>query len=376
MLPTDRTEGARRPLGDATTLPAEAFRAPEIYADECERIFAGGWLCAGRLEQVPNRGDYRALDLLDDRLVMVRGDDDVVRVLSRICRHRGAELVSGTGTTRSLSCPYHAWTYRLDGRLLGAPHMDGATSFDRAHCRLPEIRSEVWEGFVFVNLDGQADALAPQLAGLSALLAPYRMADMVAVETATFPSPFNWKVLVDNFMEAYHHIATHRDTLEPIFPAALSHTPDNDGPWSALFMPGREGGPEPAMPASPLPLVGPLDDAQQEQLVAAVVYPFHLFAPGAHALTWYQLFPESVDRFTLQVYSCFPREVVDDPDLREAARGFQELTKVIHLQDIGACEATWSGLGARSYDTGWLSPLEKPIWQFNQWWLERMIDAG
>ena len=227
VLSAERLAGARRPLEHASTLPAEAFTSAAVHALEHERIFAREWLCAGRADQIPSAGDYFTLDLLGDKLVVVRGRDDRIRVLSRICRHRGAELVRGAGNARSFRCPYHAWTYRLDGTLAGAPYMEDAAGFERADCRLPELRSELWEGFVFVNFDLDALPLAPRLAPLSKLLAHYRMHEMVAVETATFDSPFNWKVLVDNFMEAYHHIAIHRDTFEPIFPAARSWSPDN-----------------------------------------------------------------------------------------------------------------------------------------------------
>lgn len=373
---------ARRPLEQAATLPAEAYTSPAVYARECERIFAREWLCAGRADQIPAAGDYFALDLLGDRLVVLRGLDDRVRVLSRVCRHRGAELVQGSGNTRSLSCPYHAWTYRLDGTLAGAPYMEEATGFDRARCRLPELRCELWEGWIFVSFDPEAEPLAPRLAPLSRMLAGYRMADMVAVETATFDSPFNWKVLVDNFMEAYHHIAIHRDTFEPLFPAAQSWAPENEGPYSMLVMPPREGraaAPEAAggaeEGAAGLPSIPGLSPEESQQLVAAVVYPFHLFAPSAHGLTWYQLLPDSGERFQLRIFTCLPREALDEPRHAAAIEALQAFTRLVHEQDIRACEATWAGLRARSFTQGVLGPLEKPIWQFNQWWLERMADG-
>jgi phenylpropionate dioxygenase-like ring-hydroxylating dioxygenase large terminal subunit len=260
--------------------------------------------------------------------------------------------------------------------------MDAVEDFDRASCRLPELRSELWEGWIFVNFDADAEALAPKLAPLSALLAPYRMVDAVAVETAVFDSPFNWKVLVDNFMEAYHHIGIHRETFEPVFPAASSYAPDNEGPYSVLVMPGLQqaslerGAGEPRGEAEGgLPLVGELDAEERNRLVAAVVYPFHLFAPSAQLLTWYQLLPHSWDRFTLRIYSCFPRTALDDRGLRDAIEGVQAFTRHVHHEDIRACEATWSGLNARSFESGRLAPLEKPLWQFNQWWIERMGGA-
>ncbi len=369
-LSTERLAGAQQPLEKATTLPAAAFTDPAVYEIETSRIFEREWLCAGRADQIPEPGDYFTLDLLDEKLVVVRGRDGVVRALSRACRHRAAEVVKGEGNTRSFQCPYHAWTYGLDGRLVGAPLMGGAEGFDKERCRLPEIRSEIWEGWIFVNFDADAPPLGPRLAPLSKVLANYAMSDMVAVATATFDSPFNWKVLVDNFMEAYHHIAIHRDTFEPIFPAELSHTPDNEGPYSLLIMPARE---EVEDPMVGLPRSGTLDPDEEGRLLAAVVYPFHLFAPTAESLAWYQLLPHGHDRFTLRIYSCFPKATLDDPAYQEAVEGVKALTKVVHHQDIEACEATWAGLGARSFESGRLCPLEKPIWQFNQWWIERML---
>jgi phenylpropionate dioxygenase-like ring-hydroxylating dioxygenase large terminal subunit len=376
VLREGRVAGARRELPNATTLPPEAFTSEAVYQAEVERIFARSWLCAGRADQIPEVGDYFTLDLLGDKLVVVRGTDGEIRVLSRVCRHRAAELVRGSGNARSFQCPYHSWTYKLDGALSGAPFMEGVEGFDRKACSLPEIRSELWEGWIFVNFDREANALADQLAPLSKLLENYCMSEMIAVETATFDSPFNWKVLVDNFMEAYHHIGTHNDTLETIFPGRFSHAPDNDGPYSVLMMPVKpEPSEEEVASLGGMPRVGELDPEEENRLVAAVVYPFHLFAPSAESLSWYQILPETYDRFTLRIFSCFPRKTLDDPAHADAVRGLQEFVKVVHGQDIGACEAVWSGLNSRSFEAGRLSLLEKPIWQFNQWWLECMAEA-
>jgi hypothetical protein len=209
-----------------------------------------------------------------------------------------------------------------------------------------------------VSFDPQAPALAPRLAGLSRRLAHFGIEDMVALETATFDSPFDGKVPVDNSTDAYHDIAAHADTLEPLLPGERSPRPDNDGPRSILFMPDAEGG-DPAGTAA-------------SGLVAAVVYPFRRLAPAGDSLTWYQLLPHGRERVTLRVYSCFPREVLDDPARREAISGLQDITRRVHLLHIEAWEATWAGLRPRSRRAGRLAPLEKPIWQFSHGWIERM----
>ena len=364
---------AREPLERATTLPAAAFTSRDVYDLEVERIFRKEWLCVGRADQIPAAGDYFTLDLLGDKLVVVRGSDDEARVLSRVCRHRAADVAKGTGNTRSFQCPYHAWTYRLDGELVGAPYMEDVEDFDRENFRLPEVRSEIWEGWIFVNFDARAESLERQLAPLSKIFAHYRMSEMVVVDELTFDSPFNWKVLVDNFMEAYHHIAIHRDTFEPIFPAALSHTPDNDGPYAVLVMPEKEGlEHSDETPVGALPAFGNLSDEEKDRLIVAAVFPFHLFGPTAESLVWYQIVPHRFDHFTLRIHTCCPRTTREDASFEPALDGLKEFLRIIHHQDIEACEAVWAGLSDRSFESGRLSILEKPIWQFNQWWLDRM----
>jgi phenylpropionate dioxygenase-like ring-hydroxylating dioxygenase large terminal subunit len=364
---------AREVLEKASTLPAAAFTSPEIYELETERIFRKEWLCVGRADQILVVGDYFTFDLLGDKLVVVRGRDDAVRVLSRVCRHRAAEVVKGAGNARSFQCPYHAWTYHLDGELVGTPYMEDVEDFERANCRLPKIRSEIWEGWIFVNFDSQAESLERQLAPLAKIFENYRMSEMVVVDELTFDSAFNWKVLVDNFMEAYHHIAIHRDTFEPIFPAALSYSPDNDGPYAVLVMPEKDGIEHPEeTPVGALPQFGNLSDEEKGRLIVAAVFPFHLFGPTAESLVWYQIIPQGFDRFTLRIYTCSPIETREDPALAPALTGLKEFLRVIHHQDIEACEAVWAGLADRSFESGRLSTLEKPIWQFNQWWLDRM----
>ena len=157
-------------LEEAETLPPGAYTSESVYTTEVERLMRSQWICVGRLDQVPERGSYRSLELLGEPLLIVRGDDDAVRVLSRVCRHRSAEVARGSGVTRAFRCPYHAWTYRLDGSLHAAPLMDGAQHFDVKRCGLNEFASEAWEGWLFVNLDARADPLGPRLAPLSALL--------------------------------------------------------------------------------------------------------------------------------------------------------------------------------------------------------------
>src|SRR5512134_3261419 len=132
------------PLATASTLPPRCYVDPAVYAREVERIFRREWICVGREDEIAAPGDHFAFTLFGDPLVAVRGDDGAIRVLSRVCRHRWMPVVEGRGNRRSFQCPYHLWTYALDGRLLGAPEMQRAEGFERASCRLPALRVETW----------------------------------------------------------------------------------------------------------------------------------------------------------------------------------------------------------------------------------------
>src|SRR5579872_2188190 len=164
--------GCGQSLEQARTLPPEAYLSEPFYQLEVERVLRAGWLPVGHLAQLPRLGDYFCLDLCGEMLVVMRGSERV-RAFSRVCLHRWAELLQGAGNCRRFACPAHRWTYDLEGRLVGAPAMD-QVQFDARQQRLPEYRSEIVDGFIYVNLSADAPPLTPQLRELSAEFAPLR----------------------------------------------------------------------------------------------------------------------------------------------------------------------------------------------------------
>lgn len=356
------------PLDQAWTLPPRAYTDPAVFAAEKAHIFAGGWVCVARADQLANIGDYRCVDLLDQPIVVVRGRDSTIRALSRVCLHRAMPVAEGAGNANRFVCPYHHWTYELDGRLRSAPMMQGASGFEAARCRLPELRVEVWQGFVLVNTNPDALPLAEALAGLDGCLANYRIDELVVVDSQAFDSPWNWKLLVENFMEAYHHIGTHRHTLEPLYPARTSYVVDNgNAPWALLRMPGRPGDED----HGGLPPFPGLTERERRELIAGCVFPSLLFAASGTTVIWYQLEPRTHDRMMLQIHLLVRPEVAAalDEDARVVLR---ETVRAVHLEDIGANEGPWRGLQAPLTRQGRLSPYEKAIWQFNRWWAGRV----
>ena len=161
-MKTDRSDGVGEILkaleeirnldaDQAKTLPPAYYTSEEFFELEKEEIFRKEWICLGRVDEIPLAGDYFTTELIDEPLIVVRGQDRKVRVLSNVCRHRSSVVLEGVGNRKNFVCPYHAWTYANDGQLLRAPYMDKVKGFQVKNCRLPEFASEVWHGFLYVN---------------------------------------------------------------------------------------------------------------------------------------------------------------------------------------------------------------------------------
>lgn len=251
-------------LQDGRTLPPGAYTSQAFFDLEMKWIFRREWLCVGHVSQIPNTGDYFTLELLGEPLVIVRGKDRI-RALSSVCRHRWATVAQGAGNTPAFSCPFHMWTYALDGTLIGAPLMEQARHFDKKSCRLPEFRSEVVEdlGLIFVTF---ADDIPPATERLASLCERVKaegwsMKDQVVVNTLPQANNYNWKVQVETYGECYHHIGAHQHSLQRLLPAALTACEGDKGTWTVCNVKVTEN-------------VQGLNEEERQA--------FDSFAPGAH----------------------------------------------------------------------------------------------
>jgi nitrite reductase/ring-hydroxylating ferredoxin subunit len=236
-------ETAARPLSTARALPAAAYTDADYFAWEISEVLSREWLAVAHVSQIPKGGDYVNLTLLGERLSVVRGTDGTIRVLSRVCAHRGMDVMppetghAEQGNCRQFQCPYHHWVYDLDGRLKGAPFMKDHAMVAAGTLKLHTFRSEVWEGFVFVNFSADAQPLVERYAGLLPFLARWRMDELVMVIDQIWDCPFNWKVLVENFMEPYHHAGAHHRLFQPLMPAQGCWTEAEAGHYTVCHLP-------------------------------------------------------------------------------------------------------------------------------------------
>jgi choline monooxygenase len=203
-------EAVRRPLLDAETMPTWCYTSPAFYRREVERIFHKVWNFLGAADRLAGPGDYFTLDFAGVPLIVLRDRDGELRAFANSCRHRGSMLLEGSGNCRVIVCPYHSWSYHLDGSLGGAPEMQQTHGFDPDRHSLVPLRIDSWGGFLFVNFAADAPPLADYLGDLPEKVGPYRLADMACSRRKEYVMECNWKLFVENAKESYHIATVHR----------------------------------------------------------------------------------------------------------------------------------------------------------------------
>ncbi len=358
--------------------PAGMYVEGEFAEFEAEEIFGKEWISVCHTSQLENAGDYVHVDVGGEPMLITRGKDGVVRALSRVCRHRGMDVMPLTdgdareGNQRMVLCPYHLWSYDLTGQLCGVPEMREAAGFDRSDVALHEFRMEIWEGFVFVNLGDDQRTVAERYGRLKDdFLGKWDMGAAKVVWAQHWECDFNWKILLENFMEAYHHLGAHIKTLEPFLPAKGCWTEPYDPEFSAMHLPLKQS------MQDEIELRGEADTAFQvfpglegrdlKEWGIYLGYPNFLLFTAPDRVYWYRLLPtgpETSSLMTTMLVADRARDVADYEEVRkkEIAGGIE-----FHMEDMAVCEATQRGVRSKVYKPGRLSHLEEPIWHFQRY---------
>ncbi len=354
MTPSEIARIIAEAAAGGRALPAECYNDSSVFDAERERVLRPGWHAVARWDELPEPGDRRAIDLHGEPVLLVRGQDDVLRAMSGVCLHRAFPLVSGEGHGKDIVCPYHRWAYDLEGRLKGAPFMDEVPAFDRDTCRLPQLPLEIWEGFVMVSTNSAAEPLAPRLSALSELLAPLDLGKLVHVAAADWDSPWNWKVMVENFMESYHHMGPHAAGLGKSHPPRGTHRLPIDGPCTVLENPAVEG---------------------EDPFWVIQVFPTLLLAPSRGEPTvvpWYEMQIDRHDHLHLRIHLLMPEAFAKDAATVELVSDF---LRQVHLEDIPVCEGVQRGIQSRIWRPGLLSRQEETLSAFHRYLTERLSTA-
>jgi phenylpropionate dioxygenase-like ring-hydroxylating dioxygenase large terminal subunit len=363
---------AARSFGDAVALPPAVYTSERFLALETERIFTKEWICAGRASALPQPGAYLTYEIAGQPLFVIREQDGRVRAFSNVCRHRMSTLLEGQGAVKVIVCPYHGWSYGLDGALRGAPHMEKTAGFRKEDCRLPELRCELWEGWIYVSLNSDIDGVAARLKPLHDLIGRYRMTDYVETFREEMIWSTNWKVLAENFMESYHLPVLHRATV-----GGHSRIEEMDCPPGGDTFNYHWITKEASLPiGNAHPANRHLDGRWRNTTALITVYPSHLITltPGYF---WYLVVhPRGVGRVHIVYGGGMAPEFVADARGAEYLAQVKTLLDEVNEEDRRGVEAVFRGVGAGLAKGGHLSYLERPNYEFARYLARRVCRAG
>jgi choline monooxygenase len=366
-------EAAAQPADHARALPGGLYTSEHIYKLEQQRIFRRGWLCAGRAAEIPNVGDYLTFSIAGQPVLVLRTGVVEIHSYSNVCLHRMMVLKEGRGNLRSIVCPYHAWTYDLHGRLTNAGQMHRSASFDKQKHQLPSIRTETWQGWIYVTLDSDAQSIRTLLEPLESMIAPYGMSDYIPVMVQDHLWQTNWKLLNENFMEGYHGPFVHRETVGAGVAVAETKFPPR---ISDHFTLSSFTKPEGAVYGCAHERNRRLNGEWRRTSILPTIFPTHSFSLAPDYLWYLSLRPTRPGEVMVRIgVSLAPENHADAARTEGAIRALESFFDKVNGEDRVMVETLFRGVQAPLAHGGMLSWLERELHEFTQYLARQLIDG-
>jgi choline monooxygenase len=376
---SELADHARLPFEEGRMLPPATYTSAEVLAEEHQRIFATEWSCVGRTADLANRGDYLTAEIPSAdathpdgqrSIIVLRGDDGQLSAFDNVCAHRGSPLLQGCGNEARITCPYHAWVYRLDGQLIGAPYMNRTVDgngrpFNPADHHLTALRLEEWEGFVFVTQDPHADELRPRLSGLTDVVGRYRMAGYVPVHRQVDVWDTNWKLLYENFMDAYHVFKVHKNSFAKNGDNTLLTTMHPGTDHYAYHLVGHDADAKSGVAHRSNTS---LDGEWRHTIVLGAVFPTHVMQLQPDWLWYLQLSPLGTGRVRIRWdVSIAPEVLADQADPAAYVADLLALLNLVNSEDRPIVEGVFRGVQRTTLPRGPLSYYERNVYDFDRY---------
>jgi Rieske 2Fe-2S family protein len=365
--PVRATEVAatRQPVDRASLLPPRVFHDPDVFGFERDAWFARTWLCVAREEDLSRPGDYLTDTIAARPVVVIRGEDERLRAFHNVCRHRGSLVCPEPGGRLvRIQCPYHAWTYELDGRLRRAGHTDALVDFDPADYGLVPLRLASWQGFVFLALSADAPELEVQLADLPGHFERFALGDLRRTRRIEYEVRANWKVIAENYSECYHCPGVHPQ-LNRLTPYDRGRNLESHGSWAGGWMELRDD--FDTMSVDGLrhgrPSLPGATKEDQRRIYYVLVWPNLLLSLHPDYLMSHQVWPVEPGRSRVVCDWHFHPDTMARPDFDAAdAIEFWDLT---NRQDWRVCELQQQGTASPAYTPGRYSLMEDMVHAFD-----------
>jgi Rieske 2Fe-2S family protein len=339
-------------LGASRTLPAAAYLAADVLDWELERFFEAGWMCLGRAHEVAEPGAQRAYGAGRNGVLVVRDRTGAVHGFHNACRHRGHELL-GIGDGRragAIKCPYHAWVYRLDGDLAGAPRFGDVEEFRREDYPLIPVRVAEWRGWVFVNLSGDAPELREAVGNLDELVSSWEPERLIVSASHRYEIEANWKTITENYHECYHCPSIH-PALCAVTPPDSGENAPHRGLWIGGSMELRDFAETMSLTGESLGVrIRGLSDRQAREVYYVGLFPNLLISLHPDYVMTHRLEPVGPGRTIVTCEWLFPPEAAERPGFTpDYASEFWDIT---NQEDWRACESVTRGLRSPGYRQG------------------------
>ncbi|MDT5014604.1 MAG: glycine betaine catabolism [Mycobacterium sp.] len=368
------------------TLGGDYYTSATVFAAEQERIFESMWFCATRTADMLKPGHYRKIQVGRESVLVVRGRDDILRAFLNVCRHRGAQLCTESEgqARRNLRCPYHAWSYGLDGKLVAAPNIatltdENGVGIDRYRYGLVPVALTEWLGYAWVCLAQEPPSFFDDVVGdVTARLGNATAIDCYGIDSlqvghrVVYDVTANWKLIVENFMECYHCASIHPELVEvlPEFSRGLAaqyfvgHGAEFGTEIAGFTVDGSAG--FDALPG--------VTAEQDRRYYAITVRPTVFINLVPDHIIFHRMYPMAPDRTVVECDWLYAPDVVSTG--RDVSRSV-ELFHRVNQQDFEACERTQPAMSSRAYrDGGVLVPAEHHITEFHQWVVSRLGETG
>src|SRR5438477_840082 len=353
----------------AKTLPQQYFVSDEIFRQEQEQLFSKQWILVGHQSQIVRNGDYFVAEVNRESLIVIRDKNGRIHGFFNVCRHRGTRLKEDAcGHASAIQCPYHAWTYGLDGRLIGAPHMDEVPGFDKADYSLNAVNLAVWEGFIFVNLadSGPLTSILSQgerrtkvlsledwFAPLNGKFSHWNMSILRPAKRIEYDVKANWKLMFENYSECYHCPGVH-PRLQKVSPYDSAENDLREGPFLGGFMKINPGKSLTMSGNACAAFVGKIENLQQVFYYS--IFPNMLLSLHPEYVMVHQLWPKSPEGTLIVCDWFFHPDAFNRPDFKpDDAIEFWDMT---NKQDWHVCELSQQGISSRAYEPGPYSSRE------------------
>jgi glycine betaine catabolism A len=354
------------PFGESSMLPREAYTSDAVFAWEQRNLFEAGWICIGRVEEIPNPGDQKAVSVGRAGVFLMRDQQGTLRAFANACRHRGHELLpcGQPAVNRPIVvCPYHAWSYKLDGSLRMTPGYSSET-FDMSAYGLVQLPSVEWHGWIFVDASGDAPPFDSHVAGLEQIVAPYEPERLITKGSHDYVVDANWKIMNENYQECYHCAMIHPEFCNVSAPqSGANYAHPSEGAWVGGWMELREDMETMSLDGkSGASIFRGLIGEQQRHVEYIAIFPNILISLHPDYVMTHLLTPLGPNRTHIVCSWAFAPEDI-------AKEGFDpsfgmDLWDITNRQDWLACESVQRGMSSPRAVPGPMSSDEDGVYQF------------